>query len=185
MLVLKAGAISAMVLAVMIAIAGQEGTNPSRGQSTVPNDADVPKFKLDIMRKQAAETGVGEGEDSYKAGENITFHIMITNISNENLAVPILDNYYQNRLELMKGGRLVPYRKGIVKVLDKRDNNLEFSRRDYLNLQPGETREIEPIALSDWYDPLESGVYQLTIKHRFFGGGPWVASPPMTFEVVP
>lgn len=185
MLVLKAGAISAMVLAVMIAIAGQEGTNSPRGQSTVSNDADLPKFKLDIMRKQAAEASVAEGEDSYKASQKITFHIMITNSSNENLTIPILDNYYQNRLELMKGGRLVPYRKGIVKVLDKRDSNLEFSRRDYINLQPGETREIEPITLSDWYDPLESGVYQLTIKHRLLGGGPWVASPPITFEVVP
>jgi len=185
MLVLKMGVVLATALGIVITIPGREATNSLRQHSRVSNEVDVPKLKLDIMRRRAADGDLSGEEDRYKTSDKIILHVQITNISNEKLTVPVLDKYHQNRPELTKEGQLVPYRKETLKLLDKRDKNLEFGRRDYVNLQPAETKEIETVNLNDWYDPLESGVYQLTIKYRFFAGTPWVTSAPITFEVVP
>lgn len=185
MFVLKTGLALAMTLGVGITIPGREATNSRRQHGRVSNEAGAPKLKLDIMRWRAADGDPAGEEGRYKAGDKIILRIQLTNISDEKLAVSVSDKYSENRPELVKGGRLVPYRKETLKLLEKRDKNLEFSRRDFVNLRPAETKEIGAVNLNDWYAPLDSGVYQLTIKYRSFAGTPWVASAPVSFEVVP
>jgi hypothetical protein len=61
----------------------------------------------------------------------------------------------------------------------------EFSRRDYIRLEPGQTKLIETIHLDKWYEPLEPGLYQFTIRRRFGEDWGWSPeSPVLTFEVV-
>jgi len=54
-----------------------------------------------------------------------------------------------------------------------------------INLTPGVLTPTVYLQLRDWYEPLEPGHYQLSIKHRFEIGQDWIESEVLTFEVIP
>jgi hypothetical protein len=41
------------------------------------------------------------------------------------------------------------------------------------------------INLDQWYEPLQSGRYQLVVRKRFVWDGDWVQSNPVLFDVLP
>jgi hypothetical protein len=54
-----------------------------------------------------------------------------------------------------------------------------------VTLEPNNEKRLEDIDLTDWYEPLKPGHYQLSTQHRFIQGGKWVDSASITFEVKP
>ena len=122
----------------------------------------------------------------YLLGNKPRFTVMVTNNSSSQIRDLVLDTYYQNRPTLYKNGELVPYRKETANLVGVKDSDPVFvSIRGGALLEPATTTEIEELNLANWYEPLTSGVYKLTNRHRFQINGPWtVDSEPLLFRVV-
>jgi hypothetical protein len=123
-------------------------------------------------------------KDPYKEGDRIYFRLLITNNSIEKVSFARVDFYQEQRPDLSRDGDPVPYRKRISELLVQKDRDIMGRRVSEVTLQAGETTE-EFIDLADWYEPLQSGHYQLTLRRRFIWGGDWIESPAITFEVEP
>ena len=123
-------------------------------------------------------------KDPYKEGDRIYFRLLITNNSIEKVNFARVDLYQEQRPDLSRDGDPVPYRKRISELLVQKDRDIMGRRVSEVTLQPGETTE-EFIDLADWYEPLQPGHYQLTVRRRFIWGGDWIESPGITFEVEP
>jgi hypothetical protein len=146
-----------------------------------------PEFvKVDLLPRQLE---LNEDPDllsrPYKTGAKIYFRIQATNTSNNSIALAILDPYFQNRPELLRGGQVVPYREGFDKLLEAKDKDPFSVMPQVVKLDPNEQKLIGFINLNDWYDSIQPGHYQLSIKHRFEPGQDWIESSSITFEVVP
>jgi hypothetical protein len=122
----------------------------------------------------------------YLLSNNPRFTVMVTNNSSSQIRDLVLDTYYQNRPTLYRNGELIPYRKETAKLVGEKDSDPVFvSIRGGALLEPATTTEIEELNLADWYEPLASGVYKLTNRHRFQINGSWtVDSQPLLFKVV-
>ena len=170
------------------AVNGQDGATP-----VAPENA---KQRYDKLRKPSfAQLKLGRKplelnesaeklKEHYKAGDRISFNLSITNTSNEEVAIPVADAYYFSRTKLFRGGDLVPYRKDIASLVKAKDKDLTSIRVRPAHLEPNESVAVS-IDLSDWYESLEPGHYQLVVQWRFIIDGEWIESPPLTFEVDP
>lgn len=123
-------------------------------------------------------------EHPYIFGSKILFRIEAKNTSYEPLTAVIFDPYFQNRPELFQGGRFVDYRKGIDELLKAKEKDPSRIMAQGAFLQPDESKIIEYIRLDDWYGELAPGHYQLSVKHRFEPGQPWIDSSSLTFEII-
>lgn len=110
--------------------------------------------------------------------------MLALNTSLEPVAVAILDKYVQNRPELLRDGQIVPYREGLNKLLEAKEKDPFIVLPQVVKLNPNEQKFIGYIYLDDWYEPLQPGHYQLSLKHRFEPGQGWIESSSITFEVV-
>jgi hypothetical protein len=53
-------------------------------------------------------------------------------------------------------------------------------------IEPHSLRDLEELDLSDWYDTLQPGSYQLTNKYRPFSAGGWTKeSAEIQFRIEP
>ncbi|HEX8846957.1 MAG TPA: hypothetical protein VF791_20105 [Pyrinomonadaceae bacterium] len=120
--------------------------------------------------------------DCYKAHGKIELKLLMTNMSSEAITITINNSYDLHHLQLFRDGQLVPYRKEVAKVID---NPPPFVSSIAVNLESGETEIVGIIYLDTWHKPLESGHYQLDIKHRFLSDGGWTNTASTTFEVEP
>lgn len=132
-------------------------------------------------QSEGAKKGIGP----YKAGSKISFELLATNRLIEPFEVTLTSD--QNRPQLLKNGEPVPYRQKTAKAIEDEEKHGLTSYTSVLSLwlYPNKTQSLSVIDLGDWYGSLEPGLYELTIKHRFQGGGRWIELPPITFEVVP
>jgi len=117
----------------------------------------------------------------FTQGRKVYFRLIMTNTSAEPIDSLLNNPYFHNRLELTKDGRIVPYRKDIAEIVAA-DN--EFDRHPkFIQLKPNEPTYVSVIDLSDWYEPLSLGKYQLRDRFRFVQSGEWVETPVVMFEV--
>jgi hypothetical protein len=121
----------------------------------------------------------------YEVGTRIVVGMDAVNISQSRIRIPVFDQWTQDRPVLLRSGDKVPYRKQISKNLAAMDTESPHSLMQGVNLDPGERRRIDYLDFRSWYDPLEVGHYQLTVKHRFQQGQEWIESAPIIFDVVP
>jgi len=49
-------------------------------------------------------------------------------------------------------------------------------------LFPNQFTPVATIKLSDWYDALQPGVYELKVKYRLYQNGPEIVSDAVMFE---
>lgn len=148
-----------------------------------------PDFlKLEIARANP-DLGAASArlEKFYKQGSKIIIYVAITNTLSEPFVVPRVDEFTQYRPELLKDGKLVSYRERIARLVKEKQEGelLSIVSMTHGRLQPNKTRVIQTIDLSDWYEPLAPGNYQLTMQYRPEWIGEWITSPPVTFEVTP
>ena len=97
------------------------------------------------------------------------------------------DQFAQNRPRLLRDNQEVPYRDGLTDLLKKKDHDTggDIVSIVVITLTPNTEKTLEQIDLSNWYEPLQPGHYQLSTQHRFVQGGKWVDSASITFEVTP
>ncbi len=118
--------------------------------------------------------------------EKVFVVVSVTNTTTEPISIIIGDPRIQYRPRLLKDGKLLPYKEEVVKVVRAKDKSGPGSGRIISGeIKPGETVTMDHIDLADWYDPLEPGQYQLTLKYRFRHRGQPVEVNMITFNVVP
>lgn len=120
-----------------------------------------------------------------KPTDKIYFRQLMTNTSALPIEIILTNPYSQHRPVLFRNGEEVPYRKDIVETVQRADVQTDFPHRRMTRLEPSVATEIELLVLSDWYDRLQPGNYELTDRFRFVVGGSWIESNKVTFEVAP
>lgn len=137
------------------------------------------------MVPSEAETP-GKGKP-YKVGKNLRFKVLATNNSDVIVRAYVVDTYYQNRPELYREKKALPYRERIAQLIRAKDADPEFVRTgSTVLLQPATTTLLEELNLEDWYGPLEPGLYRLVNKYRLDVNASWTEdSKQLLFEVVP
>jgi hypothetical protein len=123
-------------------------------------------------------------QQPFTTRSKIYVRLQATNWSLKRATLFIFDPYFQNRLELFRDGQLAPYKEHMKALLEAKEKDPFTRTGQAVNLEPNESRVIEFIDLADWYDRLQPGHYQLSIKHRFEPGQDWIESSSLTFEVV-
>ncbi|MCA1568532.1 MAG: hypothetical protein LC803_23360 [Acidobacteria bacterium] len=121
----------------------------------------------------------------FKVGERVIVKLSMLNTSAEPLEVATGDAYLQHRLRLVKNGQPMHYRKGVIQLLRAKDesgSNLGGPRFVTV-LEPNKQTELDSIDLDRWFEKLEPGHYELTLRHRFQWKGKQVESNTVTFEV--
>lgn len=123
----------------------------------------------------------------YKSGDPIRLRIIINHSFNGPITVVDYLNLYRNlQLELLRDGDVVPYKQeaqqGVKRTLTEPPN--DGSRTTELLPEKDYTLPLR-LYLSDWYETLLPGHYQLTVKRQFVWGGAWVQSDSITFDVGP
>ncbi|CAN5403642.1 MAG: hypothetical protein ACR2GW_01710 [Pyrinomonadaceae bacterium] len=122
----------------------------------------------------------------YTKGDRIYFKLRMTNNSNQPISILLANPYFQNRPELLKNGQKVPYRKEVAEKVKSVDQMTDISSHARVKvLEPYTPLEVGQINMSDWYDTLETGEYQLIHRFRFVVDGAWIESDTMTFVVQP
>lgn len=177
-------AMTLLLSAHLLALPAQDKASESERQ--VSNMQNPDRLKLEIT---PGNLEWNESQDKlqkpYEFGEVIRFHLSMTNISVEPITVVVSDPYFQNRPVLSKDGQEVAYRKEVAEVVEAKDKEAFFSRNYPRLIEPGHTLVIGSLNLSDWYETLEAGNYQLVTRYRFIEGGDWIVSPSILFEVNP
>ena len=179
---MKLISIMTMILISLLMIARQENQR-SQAEHVVLDNPEVITIKLaPVMRRVSA--------DVYKplAGpfdpkSNIKFAIVATNTSLIPLRVRSWDLYDQNRPRLLRDNQEVPYRNGLTDLLKRKESDGEIISPYVITLEPNHEKTLEFLDLSNWYEPLQPGHYQLSTQRRFVKGGKWVDSDSITFEV--
>lgn len=125
--------------------------------------------------------------DRFTTGDPITFDTTMTNRTNENVPVGILGGgFVQFRTRLLKDGIPVQYREEIRKTLQGTEDKFYMMGSSVgYTLLPGRPLKIGSFDLKDWYEPLEPGHYELTLKFRFDGKRRPIESNTVTFDVLP
>ncbi|RMG04563.1 MAG: hypothetical protein D6735_06735 [Acidobacteria bacterium] len=125
-------------------------------QSTKPN------FRVIISTVSVSSEGEVTAKDSFEVGEAVQIKVEITNLSDKRINVPKGLGF--SRPRLFRDGELVPYREEIGKQFDKHEGGRISGM---LFPKPNESQS-EIIDLSDFYEVLKPGQYQLSLERRFF-----------------
>jgi hypothetical protein len=174
-------------------VTGQQNTRPQ-------ND----KYDEWIERLRAVEVSISAGggiygpvKESFQAGEPVTIVVWMTNKGAEATGVMIADPYFQNRPKLTKDGREIPYRHEVAEVLKRgrREGCGGGGRVLTEELEPNEKQLVDSLLIHKgageianivWYDTLEPGRYEISIRRRLScGAEPEAESDTIEFEVAP
>ena len=126
------------------------------------------------------------GEKPLHVGSKVRVKVIVRNDSDERIMVRTVDPYYQDRPQLFRNGKLIPYRAKIAELVRAKDASPEFvSLNHFVSVNPYSSADLEELDLNDWYGLLEPGSYRLINRYRLDIDGPWTAdSEPLLFEVV-
>jgi len=167
------------------AIAGQQ-SQTNQAQRVVLDTPEIITLKLaPVTRRVSASVHQPLNGPFYRGGK-IRFALVATNTSLIPLIVRTWDHVAQNRPRLLRDNQEVPYREGLSEVIKQKDREIgDIISITAVTLEPNNQKTLEYVDLSDWYEPLKAGHYQLSTQHRFIQGGKWVDSASITFEVKP
>lgn len=178
--------IALIVVTVLISsvIASQENQR-SQAQQIVLDTPEVISLKLAGVTRRASAGVYEQVSGPFTPESKIKFALLATNTSLIPLPVRSWDQFAQNRPRLLRDNQEVPYRDGLTDLLKKKDHDTggDIVSIVVITLAPNTEKTLEQIDLSNWYEPLQPGHYQLSTHHRFVQGGKWVDSASITFEV--
>jgi hypothetical protein len=149
-------------------------------------DKDKAMPKRPIRMTIATRGDNYEPKSRYKPGDKVLIEVSMTNTGSEPLEVGIGNSYFQDRPRMKKDGKPVLYHKelpGVLKEKEKRPG--QFGSAMYYKLEPDVPTVVHRFLLEDWYDRLEPGQYELTLRHRFWGKEVPAESDTVSFEVIP
>ncbi len=140
---------------------------------------------------------LGPPATRYKVGAEIPVTITMTNTAKDAMYTCISSDLYQDRPQLTRDGKVVPYMnwQSYETMNAKRNHMCETENiPEPVLLRPNEPRVADWFVLvaddsggaDAWYDSLPAGKYELTIQRRFdCCDGPMVESNKISFEVIP
>ena len=195
MLTRSVSMLMAIVFAIGLTASGREQAShsqkPQKQNSSAPDQA----IKVTIT---AGGGMFGPVRDRFRVGEAIPIVISMTNTAGEVAQVYVSDDINQNRPELTKDGRPVPYRSLYSEWLreEKKDPKCnEDAPRELHDLLPNTPLPVDWFMLCDgaddpvrpsWYEPLQPGKYELILRRSFECCYKQQAeSNKLTFEVIP
>ena len=166
-------------------------------QSPAPKSALTPEESAIKVTIATTDGFLGPPVARYKVGEQIPVTITMTNTSKEEVYSCISSDLYQDRPQLTRDGRVVPYMNWqSYETMNAKRNHMceEENLPEPVLLRPNEPRVADWFVLvadtsggaDAWYDSLPAGKYELTIQRRLSCcDGPMVESNTVSFEVVP
>jgi len=158
---------------------------PQGGQDP-EKDKDKVKPKRPIQMTIMTKGSDYEPRSRYKVGDKVIVEVMMTNTGAEPLEVGIGNSYFQDRPRMQKDGKPVLYRQELPgKLKEKEKRPGQFGSTMFYKLEPSVPTVVHQFLLDDWYDQLEPGQYELTLRHRFWGKEVPAESNTVTFEVTP
>jgi len=162
-----------LFLILLVAVGGMDGF--SRGQSPARNSKETV-LKLILS----------DAKEKYTFGDAIRFQQKMENESDGRAAVERFDSYYQNRPKLLRNGKAVPYRTKTDDLIRSKETDPGFMSVTLVLIEPYSVRDLEELDLSEWYDALQPGSYQLRNKYRISFDGPWTKqSAEIQFRIEP
>ncbi|HEX8499736.1 MAG TPA: hypothetical protein VF659_04025 [Pyrinomonadaceae bacterium] len=165
--------------------APQQG-NDARPQGGQGADKDKVRPKRPIQMTITTKGSNYEPKSLYKAGDRVLVEVTMTNTGAEPLEVGIGNSYFQDRPRLRKDGKPLMYRGELPAVLKEKEKQPgQFGSTRFYRLEPNVPTLVHRFLLEDWYDRLEPGRYELTLRHRFWGKEVAAESDTVTFEVTP
>jgi hypothetical protein len=145
--------------------------------------AQIPTIVIEVADQDSSR----RADEPYRVGAELHVKVTANNQTDQVITVAVINEYAQNRPQLFKSGKLVPYRSGINKLAHSNEDELDLPRvlrTDYIPVQPYSSAEITVLDLKDWYGRLEPGSYRLTNRYRLTIGGQWSAdSKAVSFEI--
>lgn len=136
-----------------------------------------PNVRVVISTVSGSSEKEMAAKDSFKVGEAVQIKVEITNVSNEDVKMP--QGLVYSRPTLLNNGKLVPYHK---------EASERFKKGKYITpsnyISPNQSQS-EILDLSDYYESLEPGQYQLSLERRFSkvnDTGVYTESDTITFE---
>jgi hypothetical protein len=158
---------------------------PQGGQDA-DKDKEKVKPKRPIQMTITAKGSDYEPKSRYKVGDKVMVEVTMTNTGAEPLEVSIGNSYFQDRPRMQKDGKPVLYRQELpAKLKEKEKHPGQLGSTMVYRLDPNVPTVVHRFLLDDWYDQLEPGQYELTLRHRFWGKEQPAESNTVTFEVAP
>ena len=169
-----------------IAVLSQEPEKPAERKDQAGElSKDERAAKLTILPVRADLETVQEHFSSSR-NEKVLILLSVTNTSAEPIWITVGDSRIRHRPQLRKDGKLVPYQAKVDKTLRMKEKEGPGAVRvTGTFVEPNQTIRMDYIDLSEWYDTLVPGLYELTLKYHFKHGGRPVETNTVSFEVVP
>lgn len=140
------------------------------------SQSEETNFKVVISAVNKPIAKQKAAKESFKVGKAVEIKVEITNLSNTRINVPKGVGF--SRPTLFHNGQLVPYREEISKQFKKGEGGIVTGM-----LFPNPKKsQSEILDLSDFYEPLKAGQYQVFLERRFFKVNN-VKSNTITFKV--
>ena len=122
----------------------------------------------------------------YKSTDRIAIRVILSHYFNGPITiVESLNQYRDVQLELLRDGDIVPYKKEAQGRVDRTLSEPPNDTSASVQFLSQKEYAVKRIDLSDWYQTLLPGHYQLTVKRRFVWGGEWLHSNSITFDISP
>lgn len=126
-------------------------------------------------------------EKAFTSAENVIIGVFMTNVNTEDAIIGVGDPHVQSRPFLKKDGQPVLYKQKVAKRLQLLDKHGQFSTGPLRSvaIKASERARARIIVLSDWYEQLVPGQYELTMKYRFSWKKKPIKTNTIFFEVMP
>ena len=137
-------------------------------------------------------------KNTFRVGESIPLVITLTNTGSDPVYVCESDGLYQDRPQLLRDGKPVPYtsfRQSMLQTSEKDKTCQKENLPQQVLLRPNERTVVDWFNLAEgatslyddgWYEPLPPGKYTLTNQRRIdCCAGPFIQTNTISFVVVP
>ncbi|HEX8501369.1 MAG TPA: hypothetical protein VF659_12375 [Pyrinomonadaceae bacterium] len=169
--------------------AGTQAARPAKSaEAAQREEKQVRDVRLTITPVAYSRKSYGyEAAATFKAGEKVIVRLTMLNTGDASLEVETGDGYLRHRLRLLKDGQPQHYRKGVVELMRAKDQagSSLGGPRFTTTLTPNNPTEVESFDLERWFERLEPGHYELTLRRYSQWKGKPADSNTVSFDVVP
>jgi hypothetical protein len=195
--------ITALVLLMMLSCITR-ANRPDLVSAKAPQQSNSPSNSIGEQSSQIkisiATGGVPyqPAKDTYRVGERVPVVITMTNTGTEPIYVCETGALYQDRPQLLKDGKPVPYisfQQSSIQMMEKDKTCNEDNLPQQIMLRPNEPTVVDWFILSKgassfndvaWYEPLQPGKYTFTDQRRLSCcDGPLIKTNTIEFVVAP
>ena len=122
-------------------------------------------------------------KSQYDPKEEVWVEVLAINSDSKQVLFNLTTSFVHFLPHLARAGDTTPY----AEMMQKKIKNWTEPAIDSIRstrLFPNQFTPVATIKLSDWYDALPPGVYELKVKYRLYQNGPEIESDAVIFEIV-